>query len=82
MRYKKTKKMLALEQKHNLKLEAVLPDMVTEYGVSATADKLGVSKATLSYWLLKLRIEVKRIAVAPGDDLKLKRFDDAQYRQV
>ena len=51
----------------------MLPPLVTEHGLSATADEIGVSKATLGYWLLKLGIDVHRIALAPGESLEVKR---------
>ncbi len=70
---RKTKKMMAVEEKFHQPLEKMLPEMVTEQGLSSTADELGVSKATLGYWLLKLRIEVKRIAIAPGESVEVKR---------
>ena len=70
---RKTKKMMAVEEKFHQPLEKMLPEMVTEQGLSHTADELGVSKATLGYWLLKLRIEVKRIAIAPGESVEVKR---------
>ena len=47
--------------------------MVTEKGLSASAEELGVSKATLGYWLLKLGINVRRVALAPGESLEVKR---------
>ena len=71
---RKTKKMLAVEEKFNQPLEKLLPEMVTENGLSATADHLGVSKATLGYWLLKLDIIVRRVALAPGETLEVKRI--------
>jgi len=70
---KKTKKMVAVEEKFSQPLEKILPEMVTEQGLSATADYLGVSKATLGYWLLKLGITVRRVALAPGESLEVKR---------
>ena len=70
---RKTKKMSAVEAKFHQPLERILPDMVTEQGLSATADELGVSKATLGYWLLKLGINVRRVALAPGETLEVKR---------
>ena len=51
----------------------MLPPLVTEFGLSATADEIGVSKATLGYWLLKLGIDVQRVALAPGETLEVKR---------
>ena len=53
----------------------MLPEMVTEQGLTATADYLGVSKATLGYWLLKFRIDVRRVALAPGDTMQVYRID-------
>ena len=47
--------------------------MVTAEGLSSTADRLGVSKATLGYWLLKLGINVRRVALAPGETIEIKR---------
>ncbi len=70
---RKTKKMAAVEDRFHQPLERLLPEMVTEQGLSGTADALGVSKATLGYWLLKLGIEVKRIAVSRGETVEVKR---------
>ena len=70
---KKTKKMVAVEQKFGNDLEIMLPPLVTENGLSATADSLGVSKATLGYWLLKLGINVQRVALAPGETIEVKK---------
>ena len=70
---RKTKKMIAVEEQFQQTLEKMLPVMVTEYGLTATADELGVSKATLGYWLLKLGINVQRVALAPGETIEVKR---------
>tara|TARA_B100001750_G_C15496706_1_gene594657 strand:+ start:151 stop:381 length:231 start_codon:yes stop_codon:yes gene_type:complete len=70
---KKTKKMVAVEEKFGNDLEIMLPPLVTENGLSATADSLGVSKATLGYWLLKLGINVQRVALAPGETIEVKK---------
>ena len=75
MATRKTRKMLAVEERFRQPLEKILPEMVSEQGLSATADYLGVSKATLGYWLLKFRIDVKRVALAPGDSLQITRLD-------
>ena len=71
----KTKKMVIVEQAWKEPLETLLPKMVTARGLSATAEQLGVSKATLGYWLLKLRINVRRVALGPGDTLTLQRYN-------
>ena len=70
---RKTKKMRSVEQRFKQPLEKMLPPLVTEIGLSATADRLGVSKATLGYWLLKLRIDVQRVALAPGESVEIRR---------
>ena len=70
---RKTKKMVAVEERFDVPLEKMLPPLVTENGLSATADQIGVSKATLGYWLLKLGINVRRVALAPGETLEVKR---------
>ena len=70
---RKTKLMLIVEKTHQRSLERLLPEMVNEMGLSATAEELGVSKATLGYWLLKLGINVRRVALAPGEILEVKR---------
>ena len=71
---KKSKMMAAVEAKFHQPLERILPEMVTDQGLSATADELGVSKATLGYWLLKLGINVRRVAWAPGETREVKRI--------
>ena len=75
MANRKTKKMLAVEERFRQPLEKMLPEMVTEQGLTATADYLGVSKATLGYWLLKFRIDVRRVALDTGDSLQITRVD-------
>ena len=70
---RKTKLMLRVEESHQRSLERLLPEMVNEKGLSVTANELRVSKATLGYWLLKLGINVRRVALAPGETLEVKR---------
>lgn len=72
---RKTKKMLAVEERFRQPLEDMLPEMVTIQGLTGTANYLGVSKATLGYWLLKFRIDVRRVALAPGDTLEVNRLN-------
>ena len=70
---RKTKLMKRVEDNYQRSLERLLPEMVNEIGLSDTAAELDVSKATLGYWLLKLGINVRRVALAPGETLEVKR---------
>ena len=71
---RKTKLMQRVEKEFSRPLERLLPEKVNEVGLSATAEELGVSKATLGYWLLKLGINVRSVALAPGETLEVKRI--------
>ncbi len=71
---RKTKLMLSVEKQHGRLLEELLPERVNDVGLSATAEELGVSKATLGYWLLKLGISVRRIAVSPNEVVEIRKI--------
>lgn len=68
---RKTKLMLSVEERFGKPLEELIPPMVNELGLTNTADEFGVSKATLGYWLLKLGIRVRRLAVRPGETIEV-----------
>ena len=70
---RKTRLMASVEQRYQQPLERLLPEMINDRGLSSTAQSLEVSKATLGYWLLKLGINVRRVALAPGESLEVKR---------
>lgn len=70
---RKTRLMQTVEDRFKQPLERLLPEMINEQGLTATAQTLEVSKATLGYWLLKLGINVRRVALAPGESLEIKR---------
>ncbi len=72
----KTKKMVQVERKLRRPLERALPGMLNEVGLTDAAKRLGVSKATLSYWVLKLGIEIRRVALAPGEEIEIRRISD------
>ena len=71
---RKTKLMLRVEKQNGRPLEELLPERVNDIGLSATAEELGVSKATLGYWLLKLGISVRRIAVSPNEIVEIRKI--------
>ncbi len=70
---RKTTKMAQVEERFRQPLEKLLPELINEYGLTLTAAQLDVSKATLNYWILKLGIQVRRVALAPGESLEIKR---------
>tara|TARA_Y100000031_G_C8205679_1_gene378553 strand:- start:1195 stop:1425 length:231 start_codon:yes stop_codon:yes gene_type:complete len=76
MRGAKTKKMVLAERKLRRPLEKALPEIVNDVGLTGAAKRLGVSKATLSYWLLKLDIEIHRVALAPGEEIEIRRVSN------
>ena len=76
MRGAKTKKMVLAERKLRRPLEKALPEIVNEVGLTGAAKRLGVSKATLSYWLLKLDIKIERVALAPGEEIEIRRVSN------
>ena len=76
MRGAKTKKMVLAERKLRRPLEKALPEIVNDVGLTGAAKRLGVSKATLSYWLLKLDIEIRRVALARGEEIEIRRVSN------
>ena len=70
---RKSRRMKEVEQAIGRPLETAIPLMVTELGLSGAADYMGLSKATLQYWLLKFRIRVERVALGPYDRLDVYR---------
>ena len=68
--------MLGVERRHRRPLEDLLPDMVNSHGMSETARRLNLSKATLGYWLLKFQIRVERIALRPNERINIERVRD------
>jgi hypothetical protein len=73
---KKTEKMLQVEKRIRRPLERALPEMVNEFGLTGAAKRIGVSKATMSYWMLKLGIQMRHVALAPGETIEVKRTSD------
>ena len=65
MKIKKTKLMLRIEAKLEQPIEQILPQMISEHGVTETASQLEVSTTTVGYWMLKLGIKIRRVAVPP-----------------
>ena len=70
---RKSKLMKQVESRYDRPLEALLPELYNEKGLPAMAAELGVSKGTVWYWLLKFGINVRRVALSPGDDVEVVR---------
>ena len=70
---RKSKLMRQIESRYDRPLEELLPQMYNEKGLPAMAADLGVSKGTVWYWLLKFGINVRRVALSPGDDVEVVR---------
>ena len=66
-----TRKMISGQSRLNQPLIDRIVALYNEGGHSYAAGKLGVSKATLGYWLLKLGIQTPRIALKPGQSYKI-----------
>lgn len=70
---RKSKLMKQVEIRYDRPLEELLPELYNEKGLPAMAAELGVSKGTVWYWLLKFGINVRRVALSPGDDVEVVR---------
>ena len=68
-------KMLEVEEEQGKPLAEILPAMITEHGLTATGEYLGVARSTLGYWLMKLNIKTIYIALSPGDKITIERKD-------
>ena len=62
----KTKLMLKVENQHGRPLEQLLPEVVNDIGMSRAAEKLGITKTTLEYWLLKLGLLGTAVFTSPS----------------
>ena len=72
-RMRKTKLMRGVEETFQRPLETLLPEMVNQHGLSHAATELGVSTATLSYWMLKLGIRYRKVALTANETIEVKR---------
>ncbi len=70
---RKTKLMRDVEAKFQRPVESLVPELVNEHGLTHAATELGVSTATLGYWMLKLGIRYRRVAVTADETIEVKR---------
>ena len=66
---RKTTLMETVEERYQQPLVAMLPQMLTEQGLAKTAEEIGVSKATLGTWMAQLGIELRYVALRPGESI-------------
>lgn len=77
---RKTPLMLEVERKHgNQPLELLLPRLYNEMGLPRMAADFGIGKGTIWYWFLKFGINVRRIAVAPSQDIVVTKGRNGKY---
>ena len=68
---KRTRKMIEVEGRYQQPLVEMLPQMLTTQGLAKTAEELGVSKATVGIWMAKLGIELRYVALRPGESITI-----------
>ena len=67
--------MRVAESRLGAPLERTLALSVTERGKAGTAVYLGVSKGTITNWMCVFGIQVRRVALRPGEHLRVVRPD-------
>ena len=76
---KKSRLMQKVEAKYEGKsLEEIIAPMLVDWGPSATADEIGVSKATLGSWVTRLNWRVVRTILRPDETIQI--VKDLNYR--
>ncbi len=79
---KKSTKMATVEKRLNRTLEEAIPDLINKGGLTVAAEKINVSKATLSYWMLKLGIRYRHVAAPPGLRIALRDPRDGSFTYI
>ncbi len=75
---RKTVKMKVVEADFGDTLEVILPRLIAKYGTQVeVAEHLGVSKATLAYWILKMGFRVERVLLKPDEIVKVVKREEA-----
>jgi hypothetical protein len=68
---KRTRRMIEVEGRYQQPLVKMLPQMLTSQGLAKTALELNVSKATIGIWMAKLGIELRYVALRPGESITI-----------
>ncbi|MEK7848669.1 MAG: hypothetical protein AAB270_07070 [Chloroflexota bacterium] len=70
---RKTRLMRRVEDRYHRPLEKLLPEMYNEMGLPLMAEEMGVSRSTIWYWLLRYGVNLRRVALAAGETLEIKK---------
>jgi len=70
---RRTRLIREVERRTGLPIKAAVRRTVQELGVAKGAQALGISKATLSYWLVALGLRVERVVLDVGEDVRIVR---------
>ena len=60
--------MKEVEERFQQPVETLLPEIINQHGLTHAAAELGVSAATISYWMLKLGIQCRVALSGMGVD--------------
>lgn len=78
--YRKTKAMKEAEERVGATISEYLISEMPRIGITGCADRLGVSKATLGYWILKLRLRRETVLLRPGEVIYVQSSDGEQRK--
>lgn len=70
---RKTKTMLRLEREFSCDIETLFVRLIREHGRAGAADKLGISKALVTYWALKLGFRAETVLLRDGESVQIVR---------
>lgn len=71
--FRHTKLTLRIQERYGRPFLPLLVEKVRTQGPNATARELGVSKATVGYWLLKGGVRMQRVVLLDGERGKASR---------
>ena len=69
---RKNAAMLRVEEVHGERLEILLPRLINDKGIAATATELGISKSSVNYWCMKLGIIRQKVVLVPGERVEVR----------
>ena len=75
-RIKKTTKMLEVERDHAqevgilVPIDLLLPRLIDSLGKKGAREQMGISKATLNTWMLKMGLELRVVSVGGSPDVE------------